>query len=35
VRARVDLGKVEPGDAARVRLAAVDVGERRLTFEKA
>ncbi len=35
VRARADLGKVEPGDAARVRLTAANVAERRLTFEKA
>jgi len=35
VRARADLGKVEPGDRARVRLTASNVAERRLTFEKA
>jgi hypothetical protein len=35
VRARADLGKVNPGDPARVRLTAADVAERRLTFEQA
>jgi VacB/RNase II family 3'-5' exoribonuclease len=33
VRAAVDIGRAEPGQAIGVRLRAVDVGERRLEFE--